>query len=359
MRIISIANQKGGCGKTTTAINVSACLSLAKHKTLLIDMDPQGHAAMGLNLRPGEAATTIFQVLANPAGENLPLDEIVIPISEYLSVAPSDIALSIFEQHQSMTSGREYKLKQAIDGLSEHFEYIVIDCPPSLGLLTFNALMASTEILIPIDMGLYSLHGTGRLLEILELVREKTGHVLRFKVVATMYDKRTRLAKEVLQNIREHFGNALCSTVINTNVRLNEAAGHGKSIAEYDRRAQGFADYLSLAEEISAQEIDLSAVQPVLEIPTSPAPDTVRTHFSCRAPEAEMVRVVGSFNDWKPSKAFNMVRRDDGTWSKSVELSPGSHQYKFIVDDQWIIDCNNPNMVENLYGGKNSIIEVP
>lgn len=240
MRIISIANQKGGCGKTTTAINLSACLSLAKRKTLLIDMDPQGHAGMGLDILSGEAAMTIFEVLANPAGKDIPLDEVIIPTTEHLSIAPSDIALSMFEQHQSMVDGRENRLKQAINGLTESFDYIIIDCPPSLGLLTFNALMASTEVLIPIDMGLYSLHGTGRLLEILDLVREKTGHTLHFKVVATMCDRRTRLAKEVLQNIREHFGSAMCTTVISTNVKLNEAASHGKAIADYDHHARGF-----------------------------------------------------------------------------------------------------------------------
>lgn len=122
---------------------------------------------------------------------------------------------------------------------------------------------------------------------------------------------------------------------------------------------EAFFDYLFLAEELAALEPELPAAQPFPEIPAPPVPDTISTPFFCRAPEAEMVKIVGSFNDWSPSKAPDMVRHDDGTWSQSVELAPGKHQYKFIVDNCWVVDRNNPDVVDNLYGGKNSIIEVP
>ncbi len=357
MRIISIANQKGGCGKTTTAINLSSCLALGGRKVLLIDMDPQGHAGMGLNIHCcNETPKTILEVLANPAGNNLPLDSVIMGVSENLCIAPSDIALSIFEQNQAMTEGRETRLKQAIEGLRTALDYIVIDCPPSLGLLTLNALMAAKEVLIPVEMGLYSLHGTGRLLEILDMVKNKCGYEIRVAVVATMCDRRTRIAREVLQNIKEHFQESLYETVINLNVKLNEAASYGKSVADYDRRSRGFADYMALAEEVMAEEPNVCATHHEEALPSSP--EKISAHFVCRAPGAEFVKIVGTFNDWKPSEALCMDRQEDGTWSKIVALTPGRHQYKFIVDNQWVEDEKNPHMVEDQYGGMNSILEV-
>ncbi len=265
MRIITIANQKGGCGKTTTSINLSASLALKGRKVLLIDMDPQGHAGAGLNIEVSEENPTIYNVLCSFDDEEISLDDVTLQVAENFYIAPSNLTLSLLDQVLSMVEGRETRLKEAIEGLQQAFDYIVIDCPPSLGLLTFNSLMASTEVYIPIDMGYFSLHGTGRLLEIVDLVRNKTGHAIRAKVIATKYDRRTKIAVEILGDIKNHFNGSMFNSVINTNVTLKEAVRSGKSIVDFRESSAGCRDYTALAEEVVEEEII-----PAVRMPAEP-----------------------------------------------------------------------------------------
>jgi chromosome partitioning protein len=254
MRIISIANQKGGCGKTTTAINLSACLAYKGREVLLIDMDPQGHSAIGLNIDPNELDKTVCDTLYDSNGVKANLIDVAIEVHNNFYIAPSNILLSSLEQNLSKVQGRETRLKEATKGLDHIFDYVIIDCPPSLGLLTFNSLIASTEVIVPIEMSLYSLHGISKLLKIIDIVRELTGHNIRVKIVATMYDTRIRISKEVLQDIQKHFSDSVFITVINTNAKLKEAVSFGKSIVDYDQKAAGFRDYMALTEEVIEEE---------------------------------------------------------------------------------------------------------
>ncbi|MGB6011430.1 MAG: AAA family ATPase [Desulfobacterales bacterium] len=357
VRIVSIANQKGGCGKTTSAINLSACLAHKGRKVLLIDMDPQGHSAIGLNININELKKTVLNTLCNTNDAKVVLNDVTIKVDDNFDIAPSNISLSTFEQHLSMVQGRETKLKEAIDGLYQIYDYIIIDCPPSLGLLTFNSLIASTEVIVPIEMSLFSLHGTSRLLEIVTLVREKTGHEIRIKVIATMYDKRTRISKEVLQDIKNHFKDSMFRTVVNTNVKLKEAASFGRSIVDYDRKAKGFSDYMALAKEVIAEEKVLG-IGLVKQTKPFPLATMVEKQFFYHAPKANRVKIVGTFNNWKPSEESLMERKKDGTWSKRIYLAPGTYQYRFLIDDVWVEDQNNFYQVDNAFGGKNSVVEI-
>lgn len=357
MRIVSIANQKGGCGKTTSAINLSACLAHKGRKVLLIDMDPQGHSAIGLNININELKKTVLNTLCNSNDAKVVLNDVTIKVDDNFDIAPSNISLSTFEQHLSMVQGRETKLKEAIDGLYQIYDYIIIDCPPSLGLLTFNSLIASTEVIVPIEMSLFSLHGTSRLLEIVTLVREKTGHEIRIKVIPTMYDKRTRISKEVLQDIKNHFKDSMFRTVVNTNVKLKEAASFGRSIVDYDRKAKGFSDYMALAKEVIAEEKVLG-IGLVKQTKPFPLATMVEKQFFYHAPKANRVKIVGTFNNWKPSEESLMERKKDGTWSKRIYLAPGIYQYRFLIDDVWVEDQNNFYQVDNAFGGKNSVVEI-
>jgi chromosome partitioning protein len=356
MRVISIANQKGGCGKTTTAINLSACLAAKGRRVLLIDLDPQGHSSMGLHIDTARLQHTVYDALGNAQGVRMALDDVILKVAENLDIAPSDLGLSAFEQNMSMVQGRETRLKETIEALYQPYDYIIIDCPPSLGLLTFNALMASGEVFIPIEMGLFSLHGPGSLLEILDLVRRKTGHETRIKALATMFDGRTRIANEILKDIENHFEGSMFRTVIHAGVRLKEAAAHGKSILHYASTSKGCTDYMALAQEVLKEEKSAGVAIPREQAVSQSKQQKMQ--FSIHAPEARSVKVVGNFTDWSLSQGFPMDRHEDGSWSKEILLPPGVYQYKFLVDDEWVEDQNNPNRIEDPYGGRNSVLEI-
>lgn len=250
MRIIASANQKGGCGKTTTAINLSACLASRSRKVLLIDFDPQAHATMGLNLNPSELGKTVYD-LVRPNGNGLMrLEEIAIPISENFDLVPSNASLSALEQELSGVIGREKKLLNVIESIGTPYDFVIIDCPPSIGHLCFNALRACNEVIVPINLSLFSLRGVSKLVEIVIMMKEKLGHVILARALITMFDNRTRYSRYVLEKVKEEFGENVFRTVIRYNIRLRETVDHGLPIAAYDKHSIGHQDFQLLAEEI-------------------------------------------------------------------------------------------------------------
>ena len=244
--VLAVANQKGGVGKTTTAINLSAVLAERGSRVLLVDIDPQANATAGLGMEASVGRST-YQLLL----EEAPLDHIVMSTAwERLWLAPSAADLAGAEVELATVSEREFRLRRALDGAIGRFDYIVIDCPPSLGLLTVNGLTAAQEALVPVQCEYLALEGLGRLVQTLELVRRGLNPALRLRgLLLTMYDRRTSLSRQVAEEVRRHFPNTF-STVIPRTVRLSEAPSHGLPIHAYEPRSTAAAAYESLADEV-------------------------------------------------------------------------------------------------------------
>ena len=252
VRIISVTNQKGGVGKTTTAINLSACLAEAGKKVLVLDADPQGNTTSGLGLEKNELEKTIYNLIL---GEVDIKDIEMKSCVDNLTVIPSNMNLSGAEIELIGENDREYILKTALSEIKDEYDFIIIDCPPSLNLITINALTASDTVLVPIQCEYFALEGLEQLLHTLSLVKKKLNPTLDVEgIVFTMYDARTNLSLEVVEEVKRSLGNNVYRTIIPRNVRLSEAPSHGLPITMYDTKSKGAESYRLLAEEVIDKE---------------------------------------------------------------------------------------------------------
>jgi chromosome partitioning protein len=369
MRTIAVVNQKGGCGKTTTSINLSAFLACAQRRVLLVDMDPQGHATLGL--RTGDAlppSKTMYEVLSRRAGEPPSgLRDIILPVLDNLDVAPADILLSAIPEKLAGLAGREDMLSDALAGVRGDYDYVIVDCPPNDGLLTFNALKACSEAIVPMDPSFFSLHGIGKLLETFDLLARKSDHHIEARVLVTLYPGRSPFVKAVVDELHRHLDGQYFETIIRYSVKLAEAASHGVPVVRYSRHCVGFDDYQALAAEVLRHESedprvavngDATPAGARRGYPRaarlSPIVSSREVTFAFEAPEAEHVLLVGDFNDW--ALDGSEMEPIAGVWTKVIKLAPGRYRYRYVVDGQWQHDPSNVAIEPNPYGGHDSIL---
>ena len=410
MRAVAIINQKGGCGKTTASINLAACLAVRGRRTLLVDMDPQGHCAVGLAVPEEQIEHNIYDVLISDYNDTkVELKHIVWQIAQNLDLCPSGIELAAFEQQMAGQAGREDCLRNVFAKAAQEYSYVIIDCPPSVGLLTFNALRASDEVIIPVETGYFALHGLGRQMETIRVLKDQCHQEIRCRVLANMYDVRTKLAREVLSELKKQYSASLFKMVINFNTKLKEAASFGQPISEYDSGSKGMQDFLSLAEEIIeseqlsggedrlqdvTQQLDaisksanellaeseaLVGTKPQVQVagddeaaaeaPVKTLQQKIDNFYGVRTgqgkvqfaglyPHAKQVELAGDFNDWEPERTPLSRVNGSGRWSVDVPLESGNYRYRYVVDGRWQQDPYNEQAVNNEFGEYNSVVEV-
>jgi len=421
MRIIAIVNQKGGCGKTTVSINLASALAEAGKRVLLVDMDPQSHCAVGLAVPEEQIEQSIYDVLISKSrNEPIRLTEILWQISDKLELAPASIDLSAFEQQMAGVSDRECCLKDALEQVKQDYDYAIIDCPPAVGLLTFNALRAATDVIVPVETGYFSLHGLSRQLETLSVLCERYQQKVEVKVLASMYDVRTKMAREILAELRAHFADRMFQTIVNFNTKIKEATSLGQPINEYDSSSKGRSDFCALAEEVIglearqqrremvnslaeqleaisatadellreaklppevAQTLETAEPEPapvkteapamVAQAPPEPADTEAKLSqyygvnqikdavvFVTLYPRANTVQIAGDFNNWQPESNPMQKIGDTGVWQAKLKLPCGKYRYRLVVDGQWQQDPYNELTELNPYGEFNSVVEV-
>jgi chromosome partitioning protein len=363
MRVIAIVNQKGGCGKTTTTVNLAGALATEGSRVLVVDMDPQAHATLALGSEPDDLEANLYEVLIEPAGATR-LDSIIVDVTDRIDLAPSSIVLSALEQKLASErhDARTERLAAAIGGLPPLYDFVLIDCPPSVGLLTFNALRAASEVIVPLETSFFAIDGAQKLLETIGLLADRIGHELRVRVLPTLYDGRTRYARQTLGDIRELFKDLCFDSVIRLNVKLREAARQGLPISLYAPTAHGAQDYASVALELAAAPVEqrsTDAPRTETEIAHDSATREVIVRFKDES--AGDVRIAGDFNGWVPDRGVRSLIASEGqtrVWTKVLKLAPGTYQYRYVVDGEWREDPSNPQSVPGPTGQPNSILHV-
>lgn len=403
MRTIAIANQKGGCGKTTVSINLAACLAREGRRTLLVDMDPQSHCALGLAVPEDQIEVSIHDVMMHRNnGDRIDITRCIWQITANFDLAPSTTALSEFELVGPTLPDAEQRLGDALVSVSDKYDFALVDCPPHIGLLTLNAFHAASEVIIPVDTGYFSLQGLTKQLETLEAIRSSRQSPLEIRVLANLYDVRTKLGREILNELKRKYGHLMCHTFINFNTKLREGASFGQPITEYDPNSMGYRDFARLARELISSggpemvptailrhaddlaeraEKLLATSKPLFgkddlnQVDNAPpaTPEEVQKKIECiygvhktnegvlfatEAPGATSVAIAGDFNNWQPGATLMERNGDGSSFVALLPLPPGRYRYRYVIDGQWRSDPNNEYVESNPFGELNSVVEV-
>jgi chromosome partitioning protein len=285
------------------------------------------------------------------------LKDVCLALTDNLSLAPSQTVLSTIEQKLAGVAGRENKLSRAISSLGRNFDYVIIDTPPNIGLLTFNALRAAQEAIVPIDPSFFSLHGVAKLMQTIGLLMEKYQQSIRVKALATMDNQWTKFGQEILKDIKDFFQQDTYQTTIRNTVKIREATSYGQPIIDYAEDSTAAKDYMDLTLEVIQEEEELATAD-FASLVKDTADIGQYVLFALESSQAKDVRVVGNFNEWNPDKALPLIRQKGGVWKKGMYLDAGNYQYKFVVDGEWINDPHNARSIPNEFGESNSLLIV-
>ena len=356
MRVVALANQKGGCGKTTTATNLASALAQLEKKVLLIDNDPQGHSTLAFGFHERDFTLSTYDLYLT---SDILVEDAFLDVSPDFHLVPAGIELSGVEMTLAREPEKELRLRNNLRRSFLPYDYVLIDCPPSVSLLTFNALLACGEVVIPVDPSGYSLQAVRKMRETLAVLREKKGHDVIPHILMSDFDTRPLFVRAIMEELEELYDGELLDTIIHHTVRIKEAAGAGVPVTLLDPESRGAFDFRRLARELLDQEVELEVV--ALDHWTAllhgPAVSQDGIRFEADFPRAQTVRITGSFCDWS-AKGLPLNKREDGLWECHLDLAHGEHEYRFIVDGSWLPDPHNSQTVPNEFGGANSLVVV-
>lgn len=353
MSVISIINQKGGCGKTTTSLNLAATLAFQEKNVLLIDFDPQGHSSLGLGIDENRIKYSILDAINGEA----PIETATIPLNQYLSVLPSNVSLASLEQTLSGIDGREFALQKAIAEYKNDFDFILIDCPPHLGLLSINALLASDKIIIPVEPSKFGLDGLQKLEHTIEILCQKAKHKLETRYLLSLFDIDSDFANSFARKMQRDFGEHLFNTKIHRSSVIREATHAGKAIVDFDQHSVSFIDFMSLAQEVMVWENQAILEKIVVEGNFQPQQTPLGTCFMLQNKQARSVQISGSFNDWIPENT-PLAKTKDGLWYTILPLHEGQYEYQYVIDGRYTPDPNNPEQQTSKFGVTRSVVEI-
>ncbi len=356
--IVALVNQKGGCAKTTTAIHFSLALAARNYRVLLVDLDPQGHATVGLGVSASEEQPSLSEVLFHTplTGVGPTIEQAVVAARRGLDLVPSNLGLAAIEPRLASVPGREERLSEHLAELVTGWDVIFLDCPPNLGLLTINALVAAREALIPFEPSPFALQGAERVLETLEIVKEQTGHKIVPRLLPVMVAARDRYAQLALAQMRDAHPGMLIPAPIRRSILFARSAACGKGIGEIAPRARAWRDYQEAAATTAAMWEDARALlRPRFAGLCVVEGGVSFTHPDLRPDE---IRLAGEFNGWVPDGGVETIQGEKGRWRKFLAVEPGRYEYKFVFEEKWMPDPGNPRRIRNNHGTHNSLIDV-
>ena len=360
MNVIAISNQKGGCGKTTTTINLAYALAQFNKKILIIDLDPQAHATMGLGLKRVEVENSAYALFLNAHDKTKDMSAYVTSVDNNVDIIPSHIILSTVEHELRDKDNGIMILFRMLMLADLSYDYILIDSPPNLGFLTFNAIRAANEIIVPVETSTFAIMGVSKLMSMIELIKLKLHHSPVVRGLVTMYDPLAEFSVKMLNKIENIFRDNLFKSVVSYDIAFKEAQEKFVSVFGHNRDCEGARDYMNLAEEIINQEKETlpeSLYKELQKILYSTVYSKEKT-FVFYAPEAKDVFVVGDFNNWDVNNDARLAKKENGMWERRFYMVPGRYKYKFIIDGLYFEDPENPNKETNEYGNLYSVFEI-